>query len=334
MSASLALETRPVSQTANRATTRPHDQRLRAVLLGCGTVNGGVLERLPDLADKVEIAAIVTRRSRTEIDPDRAWLTELGAAFDTGPDLVIEALPDCPAAEKALTCAAERGIHIVSANKAVFARRPDIADTAETNGAQTRFSAAVGGGVPVLETLQRLRDDGEEIVRVRGVLNGTSNYVLDLLEKGISREKAIRSAQAAGFAEADPSADIDGRDAAAKLNLIGRIAFDRNLALQHIPSDRLEQLKPEQVEIASQLGLRYRQCAEIRKRQGRIQASVRIEALPRDHVFCQARDEENAVEIQCRSGLKITLHGRGAGREPTASAMLSDIRALLRSVTV
>lgn len=326
MSASIALDTRPAR--AARPATRT---RLRAVLLGCGTVNGGVLERLDRFKNRLEVSAIVTQRARRAIDPDTAWLTEASAAFDTGPDVVIEALPDCPAAEKALALAAERGIHIISANKAIFARRPDIAQIADRNGARVRFSAAVGGGVPVLETIERLRADGEEIISVRGVLNGTSNYVLDLLEKGQDREQAIRSAQAAGFAEADPSADIDGRDAAAKLNLIGRVAFDRNLDLSQIPSDRLDQLKPEQVDTARQLGLRYRQCGEIRKSRGRLRAEVRIEALPRDHVFCQARNEENAVEIRCRSGLRITLHGRGAGREPTATSVISDIRTLLRA---
>lgn len=325
MSRSAALEL-PVTELHPRSA-----KRLRVVLLGCGTVNGGVRDRLNEFADDVEIAAIVTRRARlnAELDPNQAWLTELDAAFDTGPDVVIEALPDCPAAEKALVNAADRGIHIISANKAILARRPDIRRRAEQNGASVRYSAAVGGGVPVLETVERLRSDGEEIESVRGVLNGTSNYVLDLLENGVSTQDAVTSAQKAGFAEEDPSADIDGRDAAAKLVLIARTAFDADIALGRIPSERLEYLRPQQINAARAHGLRYRQCADLKLNGKSVSAQVRLEALPKHHPFCQARDEENAIEIRCRSGLKVTLHGRGAGRAPTANSVLCDLRALI-----
>ena len=325
MSRSAALEL-PVTELHPRRAAR-----LRVVLLGCGTVNGGVRERLHEFADDVEIAAIVTRRARlnAELDPHQAWLTELDAAFDTGPDAVIEALPDCPAAEKALLSAADRGIHIISANKAILARRPDIRQRAEQNGATVRYSAAVGGGLPVLETLQRLRKNGETITSVRGVLNGTSNFALDLLESGISTHEAVASAQKAGFAEEDPSADINGRDAAAKLVLISRAAFDTDVELGRIPSERLEYLRPQQINAARAHGLRYRQCAELTLNGKSVSGQVRLEALPKHHPFCQARDEENVVEIECRSGLKFTLHGRGAGRAPTANSVLCDLRALL-----
>ncbi|RKQ96124.1 homoserine dehydrogenase [Maricaulis maris] len=306
--------------------------RLRVVLLGCGTVNAGVLAGLEAMEAQVEIAAIVTRKPRRRGDERYAWLTDLAAAFDTGPDLVIDGLPDCAAAEKALALAVERGIHVISANKAVIARRPDLEARARRAGTGFAYSAAVGGGVPVLETVARLKAAGETITRVRGVLNGTSNFVLGLLENGIGFDDAITAAQAAGFAEEDPSADLDGLDAAAKLALIARTAFDIAPDAHTIPADSLFDLSVGQILGAREHGLRYRQLAELVAGEDGVSASVRLIALPEDHPLARVENEENAVEIRCASGTTIVLNGKGAGQAPTAGSVLSDVRALLDRV--
>lgn len=303
--------------------------RLRVVLLGCGTVNAGVLAGLETLETQVEIAAIVTRKPRRKRDDRYAWLTDLNAAFDTGPDLVIDALPDCAAAEKALALAVERGVHVISANKAVIARRPDLEARARRAGTGFAYSAAVGGGVPVLETVARLKASGETITRVRGVLNGTSNFVLGLLEKGIGFDDAIAAAQAAGFAEEDPSADVDGLDAAAKLALIARAAFDIAPDPYAIPADSLFDLSVGQILGARENGLRYRQVAELSVQEDGVIATVSLLALPDDHPLARVENEENAVEIVCASGTTLILNGKGAGQTPTAGSVLSDVRALL-----
>lgn len=311
---------------------RPLRTRLRAVLLGCGTVNSGVLDGLAEMSEAVEVSAVVTRRPRPGKDGRTAWLTDIRDAFDTGPDLVIDGLPDCPAAEKALELAVERGIHVVSANKAVIARRPDLEVRARRKGTRFVYSAAVGGGVPVLETVIRLTSAGERIASVRGVLNGTSNFVLGLLEQGTGFDEAIAAAQAAGFAEADPSADIDGLDAAAKLALIARKAFAFAPDAASIPAQSLLSLDPGQVCGARENGLRYRQLAELtRLEDGTIDARVSLIALPEDHPLARPENEENTVEIVCESGLKVVLHGKGAGRSPTAGAVLADIRDLVEA---
>lgn len=308
---------------------RPARPRLRAVLLGCGTVNSGVLEGLASMPEAVEVSAVVTRRPR-DIEAGRSvWLTDIQAAFDTGPDVVVDGLPDCPAAEKALALAVERGIHVVSANKAVIARRPDLEAKARARGLRFVYSAAVGGGVPVLETIVRLTSAGERIESVRGVLNGTSNFVLGLLETGTGFNDAIAAAQAAGFAEADPSADIDGLDAAAKLALIARKAFGIAPDAATIPAQSLLSLDPGQVCGARENGLRYRQVAELSRTADGIDARIRLIALPEDHPLARVEREENSVEIVCESGLKVVLHGKGAGKGPTAGAVLADIRDLI-----
>jgi len=303
--------------------------RLRVILLGCGTVNTGVLAGLETMDTRIEIAAIVTRKPRRNGDQSYAWLTDLNAAFDTGPDLVIDALPDCPAAEKGLTLAVERGVHVISANKAVIARRPDLEARARRAGTGFAYSAAVGGGVPVLETVARLKASGETVTRVRGVMNGTSNFVLGLLEKGISFDEAITAAQAAGFAEVDPSADIDGLDAAAKLALIARAAFDVAPDPHAIAADSLLDLSVGQILGARENGLRYRQVAELARGTDGITASVQLRALPEDHALARVENEENSVEILCASGTSLILNGKGAGQAPTAGSVLSDVRTLL-----
>lgn len=338
MTYSLAAKTSATGSPRTRFSTpskprlRPNPryrQRLRAVVLGAGTVNGGVLDKIGVLSERIEIAAIVTRKSRQGHDPRQAWLTDINAAFDTGPDVVIEALPDCALAERALKLAASRGCHIISANKAVLARCPQLAGEAERHGGSLRYSAAVAGGIPVLETLTDLRKRGEVIAAVRGVLNGTSNYVLDQIERGAEREAAVKAAQRAGFAEADPSADIDGLDAAAKLVLIARKAFDLELDVDTIGRIPLSALHPGQAKAASGNRLRYRQCAELSRRNGRIKGRVDLQALANTDELTKARNEENIVVITCESGLRVQLHGKGAGRVPTADAMLTDIRDLI-----
>ena len=319
------------SPASHRLAAVRRPRRLRAVLLGAGTVNGGVLKAIGTLSDRVEVSAIVTRTNRQGHDPRCAWLTEVDAAFDIGPDVVIEALPDCATAEKALKQAADRGIHIISANKAVLARLPALEQRIRRTGARLSYSAAVGGGVPVLETIDRLRRDGEDIVSVRGVLNGTSNYVLDQVQQGKVLEDAVAAAQRAGFAEADPSADLDGLDAACKLSLIARKAFEKTLLPDTISRDRLSALSEKQIKTARALNFTYRQCAELKQGHGRLRASVRIEALPPGDSLIRARKEENVVDIKCASGLTVSLHGKGAGQEPTASSVLQDLKRLLRT---
>ncbi|WP_291841957.1 homoserine dehydrogenase [Maricaulis sp.] len=306
--------------------------RLRVVLLGCGTVNAGVLAGLDAMASRIEIASIVTRKPRRKGDDRFAWLTDITAAFDTGPDLVIDGLPDCAAAEKALALAVERGIHVISANKAVIARRPDLEARARRAGTGFAYSAAVGGGVPVLETVARLKAAGETITHVRGVLNGTSNFVLGLLEKGIGFDEAVTAAQAAGFAEEDPGADLDGLDAAAKLALIARAAFDIAPDAHAIPADSLFDISTGQILGARENGLRYRQVAELASGADGVRASVRLIALPEDHALARVENEENAIEIRCASGTSVVLNGKGAGQTPTAGSVLSDVRALLAGI--
>lgn len=303
------------------------ERPLRAVLLGCGTVGGGVMQALAKhLPGEVTLEAVLVSRHRKGRGPGR-YFTEADSLFAAGPDLVIDCLPDGDIAEALLDRAVREGADIVSANKAVIARRPDLALHAAERGTRLRYSAAVGGELPVLETLERLLREGREVISVTGVLNGTSNFVLDRLGEGASLATVVAAAQALGFAEADPSADLEGRDAAAKLTLISRTAFGRDpdqTALEPIAA-----ATPRCVRESAACGYRIRQVASLRRSGAAIEASVALTPRASGDPLGEARDEENAVRIVCGDGDAILLTGRGAGREATASSVLADIRHIL-----
>lgn len=324
MSLSLLL---PSSRPATRLPRVLPERPLRAVLLGCGTVGGGVLDGLRDgFAGDVTVEAILVSRHRKGRAPGR-FFTEAESVFATGPRLVIDCLPDGEFAETLLDEALRSGADIVSANKAVIARRPDFAVRARERGQILRYAAAVGGELPVLETLARVRSEGRSILSVTGVLNGTSNFVLDRLAEGASLDTAIRAAQALGFAEADPSADLEGRDSAAKLTLIARAAFGADpsrITLEAIAEDT-----PERVREAAASGYRLRQVAALRAADSGIEASVSLTPRAPGDPLGDVRDEENAVRISCEGGDTILLTGRGAGREATASSVLSDVSQII-----
>ncbi|MEN0654122.1 MULTISPECIES: homoserine dehydrogenase [Hyphobacterium] len=303
------------------------ERPLRAVLLGCGTVGGGVLDGIrQSLAGDVTVEAILVSRHRKGRAPGR-FFTEAESVFAAGPRLVIDCLPDGELAERLLELALQSGADIVSANKAVIARRPDVAVRARERGQILRFSAAVGGELPVLETVSRVRGEGRAILAVAGVVNGTSNFVLDRLAEGAGLDTAIRAAQALGFAEADPSADLEGRDAAAKLTLIARAAFGRDP--DSVTLEAIDAGTPGRVREAAACGYRLRQIAILRATNAGVEASVSLTPRAPGDPLGDVRDEENAVRISCEGGDTILLTGRGAGREATASSVLSDIRAVI-----
>lgn len=302
--------------------TRP----MRAVLLGCGTVGGALSARLPQ---GVKIEAIAIRRWRDVGQGAVRVVNDLDAALDLKPDLVIDALPGCVNAEHGLERAVEAGAHVVSANKAVIARRPDLERTARAKGRAFLYSAAVGGGVPVLETVSALTARGRDITTVKGVLNGTSNFVLDRLSKGEKLEDAVRAAQEAGFAEADPGADLDGDDAAAKLALIARTAWGVDLDLAAIARQSIRDLAPGFAAKAAREGLRIRQVGRLARSGGGIHAAVRLEAVSPDSVFYRVEREGNGVVIALKDAPGVILTGKGAGGVPTAASMAGDIARLV-----
>lgn len=292
----------------------------RVALLGLGTVGGGVYERLKARPDLFEVTAILVRDPAPHVArglPAGLLQSSLDATLATVPEVVVEALGGTEPAGAWLLASLEAGCRVVSANKAALAAR--FAEFAPHLGtAALRGSAAVGGAVPMLEGLGRLVQ-AAPVTRLRGVVNGTCNYVLDRLEAGVGLAEAIAEAQQAGYAEPDPGFDLGGLDAAAKLRLL---ACTTGLRIAPgFPVAGLDEQTVLRVAAAQAAGSRLRLVAEWTPET----ASVGLVELGSGDWLAAAAGEENRLEITLADGRLERLHGRGAGRAPTATAVVADL---------
>lgn len=327
-----ALGTVVGSPTTRRAqVTEARRRPWRVTLLGLGTVGRGVYEHLRRLPEQFEVAAIAVRlkeRHQAAGVPG-SLLCSLDEAVAAPADIVIEALGGIEAAGDALSEALRSGRHVVTANKAVMAARGrELREIAERAGRRILESAAVGGVTPVLELLRGRR---RPVVRVEGVLNGTSNFVLDRLAARSTPEAAIAEAQALGYAEADPTEDLSGLDAARKLSLIAREAFGVDLDLEDIPLPHKEALTAWRPDATGSVG---RLIAWVEARPEGCAAGVDLRSVNATHPLASCRGADNAVLITLRDGEVIERRGRGAGRWPTAESVMGDLLELWRETSL
>jgi homoserine dehydrogenase len=304
---------------------------LRVALLGCGSVGSGVLDHMKARPDLFELNPVLVRRPEIREADDRALFTaDIGRALSGGPDLVVEVMggADDPAA--IMQGALEAGADVVTANKAAVAKHYTALHASAAKGAsRLEYAAAVGGGVVMVETVRRLKPGG--IAALEGVMNGTANFILSRLESGVDFESALIEAQAKGFAEADPSADVDGHDAADKLSILIREAFGADIPPDRIPKASLSQITAEMSAAALKDGKVYKQIARARRTAGGgVDAQIVIEPVSRSHAFAGAVNEENRCLITASSGRVHALYGKGAGRWPTAAAVFADIMDIAR----
>ncbi len=303
-----------------RPRSRP-ERVLRVALAGCGVVGGGVLPRL--LADRrFEVVAVLVRdpgKARNPGFPADLTVSDPAALLAREPDILVEAISDASTGRALIRAALTRGVDVISANKqAVGADLPDLIALAAAGGARLLYSASVGGGAPLIETVRRARDHGA-VVRIEAVLNGTCNFILNRLAEGRPFGEALEAAGAAGFAEADPSADLTGLDAAAKLAILGHEALRERLAVQGIARDTLGPA------VALPAG-RVRQLARLDVRTG--EAGVALRTVDGDPLFADLEDEWNALRVTTDDGRVFTARGRGAGRTPTAESVWADLTDL------
>lgn len=300
---------------------------LKVALLGCGTVGAGVFKRLAALPEHFEVVAVGTRnieRAKADEVPDELVKTNLEAIINEDIDVVIELLGGIEPARSLITKALESGCKVVTANKAVLA-----GDCNLTNNNSVRFSAAVGGVLPALETVDRAELTGP-IRSVAGIVNGTTNFILDEVAAGKGLEEAIATAQKLGYAEANPALDLDGTDAAQKLILLARAAFGLNVPFDFISRDSIENLDVERIRKAAAQNESIRVVAECVNDSGKISASVKLVQLPGVHPLADVGGVENRLLVQTESGQSWIARGRGAGRWPTTESVIADLFDLRR----
>ena len=295
---------------------------LRVALAGCGVVGGGVLPRLlPDR--RFEVTGVLVRdpgKARDVAIPPELLLSDPAALLAREPDVLVEAISEASTGLALIRAALSRGVDVVSANKqAIGGDLPALAALAGSSGARLLYSASVGGGAPLIETVRRARAHAP-VARIEAVLNGTCNFILDRLAEGRPFDAALAAAREAGFAEADPSADLTGLDAAAKLAILAHEAGGGRLA----PGEVARAVLSETTDLPSG---RIRQMARLDVATGR--ASVTFEAMEADPLFAGLTDEGNAVRAITADGRCFTATGRGAGRIPTAESVWADLTDLL-----
>lgn len=301
-------------------------ERLRVALLGFGTVGTNVYSMLTKMPEHFTVAGVLVRHRNKHLNsgvPNSLLFEDQDDLSSLDVDVVVDALPGFEPSCSLVRRFLQHGVHVVSANKALIAEAgPELQRIAIECAASLRYGAAVGGGVPMIETVQRAVDRCE-IVSVEAILNGTTNFVLSGCADGLSFEGAIRAAQEAGFAELDPSEDLSGRDATRKLLILSRIGFGREPdALTCAPIDAATvtlmrgALQPDET---------LRQMARIARQDGRLVARVALEAVRKDDPFGRTLNEGNHLRITFADGEVISVFGRGAGGVPTAEAILGDL---------
>jgi homoserine dehydrogenase len=302
--------------------------RLRVALLGCGTVGSGVYQRLASLPEIFDVVGVGTRNVERAIRcevPVRLTTTHLDALIAEPVDVVIELLGGQEPARTLVSSALQLGRHVVTANKSLLAG--DVASLerlASTNGVTLKYNAAVGGVLPAFETVSRARRFGP-LHSIAGVLNGTTNFILDQLADGSDFASAISAAQTNGYAERDPQLDLDGTDAAQKLILLARAAFDVDLPLSSVKKQGIQNLDRTQNN-----GHVTRLVAVCQREAHGFTATVSPVELPFDHPLAAVNGIENRLLIQAQSGKSWDVCGNGAGRWPTTEAVLGDLFDLWR----
>ena len=299
-------------------------------LFGFGTVGSGVY----DIAQRRGLAQhIVAIGVKT---PGKARPAGLPFTLDpevilgdAGIDTVIEAISDTEVGYRLVRTALERGKHVVSASKALLALHlPELHALAAQHGATLRYEAAVGGAIPVLDTIDRYLAH-EPITAIRGIVNGTTNYILTRMEReGLSFADALADAQRLGYAELDPSADVDGLDARNKLVILAYHAFGVYVAPEAVRTEGIRSVSRADILAARAQGGALKLVAEARRTPTRVQLSVGPQVVAADDPLYAVALERNAIVIDTEWGGPFVLGGRGAGALPTGTAVTADLAQL------
>jgi homoserine dehydrogenase len=311
-------------------------RKLKIGLLGCGTVGRGLVE----LVGRND--AIIRQRSGVELQitkilvrdldkerpgVDRALLTtQPDKVLNNGCDLVVELVGGIEPARSFIKHSLERGKHVVTANKALLALDGfSLRKTAALQKVRLGFEASVCGGIPIIRAL---RDGlvGNNIQRLSGILNGTCNYILTrMTEDGVELEEALRQAQDRGFAEADPTLDIDGHDAAQKLKILTELTFSAQVDADAVRVEGIRDIAADDVRAAKELGFVIKHVATAELSDDSVSLSCAPVLLAATHQLAGIRDENNAVLVRGDAVGEMLFSGKGAGSLPSASAVLSDV---------
>ena len=311
---------------------------IKVGMLGFGNVGTGTYQTLEmnrELIEKhvgasVEISKILVNdvtKPRQVVTPDGV-LTDNVADIITNPeiDIVAEVLGGIEPASEYMLKALNNGKHVVTANKAAVAANYDkLFKAAADNGVSLRPEACVAGGIPILNAITTVLG-ANKFDEILGILNGTTNYILtQMTDNGLDYADVLKDAQAKGFAEADPTADVEGIDAANKLSIMMALAFGHYVHPDDIPTEGISKITKDDIDKATADGCKIKLIASAKNEDGKLTYSVKPVALPIDHPLASVSNEFNAVFVKGNAVGELMFYGKGAGPLPTGSAVMGDI---------
>ncbi|WP_432394049.1 homoserine dehydrogenase [Pseudarthrobacter sp. L19] len=323
---------------------------LKVALLGCGNVGAQVARILIDDADalasrtgaRLELSGIAVRTpdARRDVELPADLLTTDAESLVKDADLVIELMGGIEPARSLILTAIRHGASVVTGNKALLAQDgPTLYEEADKAGVQLSYEAAVAGAIPILRPI---RDSlsGDRITRVLGIVNGTTNFILDQMDStGAQFADALAEAQRLGYAEADPTADVEGLDAAAKAAILASLSFHTRFALEDVYCEGITGVTAADIAAAKDAGFVIKLLAIAEKlsdSEGNEGVSVRVHPtlLPREHPLAAVHGAFNAVFIEAENAGELMFYGQGAGGTPTASAVLGDLVSAARRIVL
>jgi homoserine dehydrogenase len=325
------------------------DKRLRVAVLGCGSVGSQVVrllsEQAGDLAARVgapvELVGVAVRRldATRDVEVAEGLLTTdaMGLVTRDDVDVVVEVIGGIEPARSLILAALESGASVVTANKALLAEDgPTLFEAAEKAGRDLYYEAAVAGAIPILRPLRESLA-GDKVTRVLGIVNGTTNFILDKMDtSGAGFAEALEEAQELGYAEADPTADVEGFDAAAKAAILASLAFHSRVTASDVHREGISEVTAADIQSAREMNsvVKLLAICELRAGSGGDDAvAVRVHPamIPRSHPLASVREAYNAVFVESEAAGQLMFYGPGAGGSPTASAVLGDLVTVARN---
>ncbi|MFN2595295.1 MAG: homoserine dehydrogenase [Actinomycetota bacterium] len=315
--------------------------------LGCGTVGASaariLVDHRADLAQRagaaLEVRRIAVRDSAKKrgIDlPADVWTDDASAVTDAGDiEIVVEVIGGTDPAGVLVQRALRNGKHVVTANKELLSTQgKELLEIADASDVDILFEAAVGGGIPIIRPLKESLA-GDRVRRVTGIVNGTTNFILTRMsETGADFTDALDEATRLGYAEADPSADINGSDAAAKLAILAAIAFNARVVASDVHREGMAGVTAADIQAAHDLGYEVKLVAIAEREGDDISVRVHPAMLPRTHPLASVRDVFNAIFVESEESGELMFFGRGAGGAPTGSAVVGDIVEIARNMAL
>ena len=317
---------------------------VRLAILGLGTVGGGALKLLQENAAEIkrrtgreiQITHVGTRRPRPDLNLDGIQQSDdlMHIVRQPDVDVVVEVMGGIHPAYEVIMEAIKHGKQVVTANKALLAEHGnELFKAAEDNAVQIAYEAAVAGGIPILRTLANSLTS-DKVTRILGVLNGTSNFMMTkMVDEGWSYEDALKTAQELGYAESDPTNDVEGIDAAYKAVILSQFGFGATIDFDDVIHKGITNISTDDVAVAQELGYVIKLVGDVREVESGISAEVSPTFLPKNHPLASVNDVMNAVFVESIGIGESMYYGPGAGQKPTATSVLADIIRIARRLS-